>query len=105
VGVRSGAGNVLQEVRLRAYYNRLWEHVNAHWTIPPSLVGRGHTVIVSAAIDRRGRLLKATVEEPSASPAFDQSALRALERAVPLPAFPEEVAEDVLEIGFRFHGD
>jgi TonB family protein len=105
VGVRSGSGNVLQEVRLRSYYNRLWEHVNAHWTIPPSLVGRGHTVIVSAVIDRRGRLLNATVEEPSASPAFDQSALRALERAVPLPAFPEEVTEDVLEIGFRFHGD
>jgi len=105
VGVRGGAANVLQEVRLRAYYNRLWEHVNAHWTIPPSLEGKGYTVIVSAVLDRKGRVLKATVEEPSVSAAFDQSALRALERASPLPEFPDEVKEDVLEVGFRFHGE
>jgi TonB family protein len=105
LGVRGGASNVLQEVRLRAYYNRLWEHVNANWAIPPSLEGKGYTAIVSAVLDRQGRVLKATIEEPSASAAFDQSALRALERASPLPAFPEEVKDDVLEVGFRFHGE
>ncbi len=105
LGVRGGAANVLQEVRLRNYYNQLWEHVNAHWTIPPSLEGKGYTVIVSAVVDRRGRVLKAAVEEPSVSAAFDQSALRALERASPLPEFPDEVKEDVLEVGFRFHGE
>lgn len=104
-GIRGASGNVLQEVRLRSYYNRLWEHVNSHWAIPPSLQGRGHTVIVSAVLDRRGGLLRSFIEEPSASPAFDQSALRALERAAPLPPFPEEVREDVLEVGFRFHGE
>lgn len=104
VGVRAG-GNVLQEVRLRAYYNRLWEHVNSHWTIPPSLEGRGYTVIVSVVLDRKGRILKTGVEEPSVSVAFDQSALRALERASPLPPFPDDVKEDVLEVGFRFHGE
>ncbi|MDW7712387.1 MAG: energy transducer TonB, partial [Deferrisomatales bacterium] len=105
VGVRGASGNVMQEVRLRSFYNRLWEHVNAHWAIPPSLEGRGFTVIVSAVLDRRGGLLRAFVEEPSGSAAFDQSALRALERAAPLPPFPDEVKEDVLEVGFRFHGE
>ncbi len=105
VGIRGTSGNVLQEVRLRAYYNRLWEHVNSHWTIPPSLDGKGYTVIVSIALDRRGRLLQSTVEQSSGSSAFDQSALRALERASPLPPFPEEVVGDVLEVGFRFHGE
>lgn len=105
VSARSGSGNVLQEVRLRGYYTRLDEHVRAHWTIPPPLVGRGYVVIVSVVLDRRGRLLKSIVEETSGSPAFDQSALRALERAVPLPAFPEEVTEEILEVGWRFRDE
>lgn len=104
VGVRAG-GNVLEEVRLRSYYNRLWDHVNSHWAIPPSLEGKGYTVIVSVVLDRGGQIRKATVEEPSASVAFDQSALRALERAAPLPPFPDQIKEDVLEVGFRFHGE
>ncbi len=104
VGVRGGT-NVLQQVRLRAYYNRLWEHVNAHWTIPPSLQGRDYTVIVSVVIDREGRVLKSWVEESSGSEPFDQSALRALQRAEPLPAVPNEVTDATLEVGFRFHGE
>jgi TonB family protein len=104
VGVRGG-GNVLQEVRLRAYYNQLWEHVNQYWTIPPSLQGKDLTAIISAVVDRQGRVLKSWVEEASGTAAFDQSALRALERATPLPAMPDSVTGDTLEIGFRFHGD
>lgn len=104
VGVRGGS-NVLQQVRLRSYYNRLWEHVHEHWTIPPSLQGRDYTVIVSVAIDRGGRVLKSWVEESSGSDPFDQSALRALQRAQPLPPVPDEVPDDTLEVGFRFHGE
>ncbi|MHB8763328.1 MAG: TonB family protein [Deferrisomatales bacterium] len=104
-GVRSAGANVLQEVRLRSYYNRLWEHVNGFWAIPPSLQGRGYTVIVSVVIDRQGRVVKSWIEEPSKSPAFDQSALSALERAQPLPAPPPEIPDEWVEVGFRFHGE
>ncbi len=101
----SGTRSTLQQVRLRAYYNRLWEHVNSHWSIPPGLRGRGLSVILSVVIDRNGRILRRVVEESSGSPPFDESALRALERSQPLPPIPDEVPGDTLEVGFRFHGE
>ncbi len=103
-GINAGA-NVLQQVRLRAYYNRLWDHVKEHWAVPPGVQGRGLTVIVSVVMDRSGRLLDTTVEESSGSEAFDRSALQALERAQPLPPVPEAVPGETLDIGFRFHGE
>jgi protein TonB len=106
-GASSGGGgsNALQEVRLRAYYSRLWEHVDEHWAVPPSLEGQPYTVVVSVVIDRQGRLLKSWVEDHSGSDAFDQSALNALARAEPLPAIPETLPDETLEVGFRFHGE
>lgn len=102
VGVRGGGTNTLQQVRQRAYYNQLWDHVTRYWMIPPSLQGQKHSVIVSVILDRQGNLVRAWVEEPSASAAFDRSALQALERAQPFPAIPEAVSGDPLEVGFRF---
>jgi TonB family protein len=105
VGIRAGGSNVLQEVRLRAYYNQLWDHVTSHWTLPPSLKGKDFSVIVSVVLDRQGTILKSWVEEASGSDAFDQSALRALQRAQPLPPIPDAVPDATLEVGFRFHPD
>ncbi len=105
VGVRAEGGNVLSEVRLRSYYNRIWEHVNSYWAIPEPLKGRGHTVIVSAVIDRQGKILRSWIEVKSGSSAFDQSALSALDRAQPLPPPPPEIPNEWIEVGFRFHGE
>ncbi len=101
----SGSRTALEEVRLRAYYNRLWERVKDHWTIPPGLKGRDLSVIVSVVLDRQGRILRRVVEESSGSEAFDTAALMALERAQPLPPMPDEVRDETLEVGFRFHGE
>lgn len=102
VGVRGGGTNTLQQVRQRAYYNQLWDHVTRYWMIPPSLQGQRYSVIVSVILDRQGNLVRSWVEEPSVSAAFDRSALQALERAQPFPAIPEAVSGDTLEVGFRF---
>ncbi len=101
----AGTRSALEELRLRPYYNRLWEHVKRHWAVPPGVRGRGLSVIVSAVIDRKGRILRTVVEESSGSRAFDESALRALARSEPLPPIPDDVADATLEVGFRFHGD
>jgi len=101
----SGSRTAIEEVRLRAYYNRLWERVKDHWAIPPGLKGRDLSVIVSVVLDRKGRILRRVVEESSGSEAFDTAALMALERAQPLPPVPDEVRDETLEVGFRFHGE
>ncbi len=101
----AGTRSALEELRLRPYYNRLWEHVKGHWAVPPGVRGRGLSVIVSVVIDRQGRILRTVLEESSGSRAFDESALRALARSEPLPPIPEDVADATLEVGFRFHGD
>ncbi len=103
-GIKAGA-NVLQQVRLRAYYNRLWDHVKERWTVPPGVQGRNLTVIVSVVMDRSGRILDAAIEASSGSEAFDRSALQALERAQPLPPMPDVLPDATLDIGFRFHGE
>ncbi len=101
----AGTRSALAELRLRPYYNRLWEHVKRHWAVPPGVRGRGLSVIVSVVIDRQGRILRTVLEESSGSRSFDESALRALARSEPLPPIPDDVADATLEVGFRFHGD
>lgn len=102
VGARGGGPSLLHQLNEARYYNRLYQAVWEEWAIPPPLQGRGYTVIVSMVIDRQGKLLKSWVEERSGSDAFDQSALRALEKAQ-LPPIPPELPGDSLEVGFRFN--
>lgn len=97
---RAGGGdNVLHQVRLRSYFNQLWDHVQRFWEIPPSLTGRGLVTILGVRVDRSGKILDVEVEEPSGSKAFDDAAVRALYRASPFPTPPDEIVAE--GIGFR----
>ena len=68
---------------------------------PLSLLG---TAIATVTIDREGNILRHWIEESSGNDAFDQSALRALLQADPLPAVPSDIPDEEIAdgIGFRF---
>jgi colicin import membrane protein len=93
------------DLKLRTYYNTIWQRIKEEWILPPSLLEESEdleTVIV-IKVQRDGGIVESWFEKKSGSLAYDESAMRAIKKANPLPPFPQELDEDFLEIGVRFH--
>ena len=91
-------------MRLRAYYNSLWQRIKEEWILPEGLLEEVKEVpVIIIKVQRDGSILESWFEEKSGSTMYDESAMRAIKKAHPLPPFPQELEEDVLEIGIRFH--
>jgi TonB family protein len=93
------------DMKLKKYYHSVWQRIQEEWILPPSLLEEiedPETVIV-IKVQRNGNILESWFEEKSGSSMYDESAMRAIKKADPLPPLPEELAEDVLELGIRFN--
>jgi len=90
----------LLELEFKAYYLALAEKVHASWVYPGDIGNL--EAIISIKIDKSGRLLERWVEKPSGNVIYDQSAIRAVEKASPFPLLPEGMGDDTLEVGIRF---
>jgi len=98
-----GGKSLLDEVRLKAYIDRLWKEINSHWTVPASLKNTELKVLIEAKIAADGKVLKAWIEEPSGSHAFDDAALRTIWKSSPFPPPPDEIIQRGM--GFMFSSD
>ncbi|MBI5893857.1 MAG: TonB C-terminal domain-containing protein, partial [Deltaproteobacteria bacterium] len=58
--------------------------------------------IISIKISRAGNLMEKWIEKPSGSAAFDNSAIRAIEKAAPFPPLPDVFKSNFMELGIRF---
>ncbi|HPS77908.1 MAG TPA: TonB family protein [Thermoanaerobaculaceae bacterium] len=86
-GIALGAGSGTEEVFPFSYYlNRVLGSIEGNWFKPP--VPPETRCRVRCRIDRSGRLVEAGIEEPSATPAFDRAALRAVYASAPFPPLP-----------------
>jgi len=56
------------------------------------------TVLLYFVVDRSGRVLAHRIEQSSGYPALDEEVLAMIERAQPLPAMPETMDEQTLEL-------
>ncbi len=95
------------ESKLNEYYGLLWTRIKGAWTIPEDLLKEMvdlETIIV-VIIERNGKVQKLWFEKKSGNALYDQSAMRAIKKAEPLPPIPKELSEDTLEIGIRFFPD
>lgn len=91
-------------IRMRNYYALIWSRIKGLWTIPPGLLPRENIeAVVHAQILRDGSITNVGLEKRSGNRYFDDSALRTVKKANPLPPLPEELRESSLEIGIRFH--
>lgn len=93
------------DMKLRTYYNTVWQRIKEGWIIPPSLLeeNQGLETVIVIKVQRDGGIVERWFEKKSGSPVYDESAMRAIQKANPLPPFPEELDGDFLEIGIRFH--
>ena len=108
-GVGGGAqGSVRLSPELSDYFRRLEESVRNSWVLPAALVRDAGKLVVELriVIEKDGRVSAQRIERGSGNPYFDDSVLRAIRKASPLPVPPEQLrgGEDHYEVGFRFHG-
>lgn len=98
----SGAGGIPGErggVGSDPYYAIISEMIWSQW-VYPALESSGLEVIVFIKIDRKGNIVSQEIEKTSGNTLFDQSALRAISKANPLP--PPPIGTET-EIGVRFY--
>lgn len=113
-GARGGAGgggaqgSVRLSPELSDYFRRLEESVRNSWVLPGALVRDAGNLVVELriVIEKDGRVSAQRIERGSGNSYFDDSVLRAIRKASPLPVPPEQLrgGEDHYEVGFRFHG-
>ena len=108
-GTGGGApGTVRVPPEILAYFRRLNETVRGAWVLPESVARDAGKlmVVVRIVIEKDGRVSDSRIERGSGNVYFDESVLRAIRKASPLPVPPEQLrgGEDHYEVGFRFHG-
>jgi colicin import membrane protein len=96
------------ESKLGSLYNGIVKSkIEEEWTIPENLLKEMvdlETIIV-IIIDKDGRVQKSWFEKKSGNALYDQSAMRAIKKAEPLPPIPKELNQNSLEFEIRFTPD
>ncbi|MGQ4808410.1 hypothetical protein NKDENANG_01792 [Candidatus Entotheonellaceae bacterium PAL068K] len=93
----------LQRVRLQAYQDRLQHKIIAAWTLPMLHEEARHLHATARfAISRDGQIIRLELLKTSGKPLFDDSLLRAIQQAAPLPALPPDYRDKFLEVVMRF---
>jgi len=91
-----------------AYFHALDERIRENWTVPELALTDSRNLIVQLriTIEEDGTVTNVRMEKTSGNNYFDDSVLRAITKASPLPVPPEQLrgTEDHYEIGFRFFG-
>lgn len=96
-----GLSNELFELQFKSYYNKIGARIQSLWIYPGDADEELKT-LVTIKIHKDGILLDYWVESKSGEPVFDDSTLRAIEKAAPFPPLPADYNEESLEIGLRF---
>lgn len=105
--IPSAKTSLEMESKLNEYYSLVWAKIKGAWTIPENLLKEMvdlETIIV-LIIEPNGKVQKIWFEKKSGNALYDQSAIRAIKKAEPLPPIPKEWSDDTLEIGIRFFPD
>lgn len=107
-GLAGASGNARVPPEHLAYFRQLDERIRSNWTVPVIAMGEKENLIVQLriVIERDGRVSQVRMEKTSGNSYFDDSVLRAINKASPLPIPPEQLrgGEDHYEVGFRFYG-
>jgi TonB family protein len=100
--VRPGNGEL--NAKMSIYYRMIWTRIKGMWSLPQGILPRGNIeAVIHAQILRDGTIVDVSFERRSGNRFFDESAMRAVKKAGPLPPLPEGVGDSSIEVGIRFH--
>jgi TonB family protein len=103
-GQGSAVGGGGSDGTLESYYAMLWSRIRGQWALPPGILsGDPLEAVIGIAMLRNGAVTAIHFEKRSGNRYFDDSALKAIEKATPFPPLPEGVGGKNLELGVRFH--
>ncbi len=90
--------------RMGVYYAVLWNRIRSQWALPADLTrGQALEAVVHARILRSGEITGLEFEKRSGNRFFDESVLRAMQKAAPFPPLPEWIPDRMIDVGIRFH--
>lgn len=85
------------------YYAEIWSRIRGMWSMPQGMLPSGNVeAVINAKIMRNGAVVNISFEKKSGNIHFDESAIRALKKASPLPPLPSWIRGESIEIGIRF---
>ncbi len=91
----------VMQIKYKVYYNTIWDIIRENWIVPQGVrLQPGLETILGITVAANGRIVDIDLEKRSGNDAFDDSAVRAVERSSPFPPLPGEEKE--LEVGIRF---
>jgi TonB family protein len=88
------------EAKRNAYFDAIAAHIQANWSLLKNQMEDVGilTTDIGLQIQRDGTISKIVIEKPSGNALFDEFAVRAVKRSIPLPPFPKELKEGRLEV-------
>jgi colicin import membrane protein len=104
LGALSQVGNQDVVDRMQLYYALIWSRIKSQWALPQSILhGETREAIIDIQILRNGMIADTNFEKRSGNSYFDDSALKAIKKASPLPPLPDWIRDSSIEVGIRFH--
>lgn len=92
------------EKKMNIYYTQIWARIKSQWVMPQSILPRENIeAVIHARVLRNGAVMDLSFEKRSGNRYFDESAMKAVQKASPLPPLPEWVRDSSIDIGIRFH--
>lgn len=101
VGSGGRGGGIVKGVEFLVYRNRMLHFIRERWT----WVGKRSDLEVKVrfGVQENGEIVALRILQPSADPSFDDSVIRAVRRASPLPPPPESYRKDFMDVVLTFH--
>ncbi len=88
---------------LKMYLARVYEEIRRRWVLPEQLLSSSSLeAVIVIRVMPDGTVAKSWFEHRSGLSLFDNSAMRAVKEAAPLPPMPKALGGAPLEIGIRF---
>jgi TonB family protein len=99
-----GASTDLMTIKHKMYYNRIWQRIRSVWVLPEAALSgqKNLETIIGIRIAPSGEIEDIQFEKKSGNPHFDESTLRAIQKANPLPPLPSGFEGGRFDVGVRF---